>query len=132
MLGKLLACTVEAPGDIISLPGGKKLKVYRGMGSLEAMVANQESRARYGQTGSSGEKLVPEGVSGRIPIKGDVASVLYQLLGGLRSGMGNVGEKTILGLQARGDFTRITPAGVTESHPHDLAQFDSAPNYETK
>ncbi len=131
MLGSILAATTESPGDVIELPGGKKWKLYRGMGSLGAMKAHQESRDRYKQTGTAGDKLVPEGVEGNVLYKGDAAGVLYQMLGGLRSGMGNCGAGTISELQELAEFVRITPAGKTESHPGSgLVQFDGTTNYQ--
>ncbi len=129
MLGKLLAGTIQSPGEIIFGDGGKQVKIYRGMGSLGAMKDNLASRERYGQAENSGNKLVPEGVEGEIDFKGDVANVVHQLLGGLRSGMGYIGAKTIIGLQKIIDFRMITSAGLQESRPHGLNRYKEAPNY---
>src|SRR5680860_441173 len=119
MLGKLLAGTTESPGSVI-FRNGKAMKVYRGMGSLGAMLDNQASRERYGQVGNTSDKLVPEGVEAEIPFKGDVYNILFQLIGGLRSGMGYVGAHSLLELQERADFYRISTSGLAESHPHGL------------
>ena len=129
MLGKLLAGTTQSPGDVLFGENGKQAKVYRGMGSLGAMKENQASRERYGQAENAGNKLVPEGVEGEIDFKGDVSNIIHQLLGGLRSGMGYIGAKTILDLQKRMDFRMITSAGLQESHPHGLSSYKKAPNY---
>jgi len=128
MLGKLLAGTTESPGMVI-YRNGKAMKIYRGMGSLGAMLDNQTSRERYGQVGSTSDKLVPEGVEGEIPFKGDVANILFQLIGGLRSGMGYLGARNISELIERADFYRISPSGLFESHPHGLDNIMDAPNY---
>jgi IMP dehydrogenase len=129
MLGKILAGTTESPGDVIPGPGNTRVKVYRGMGSLSAMKENKASAARYGQAEKPAEKLVPEGVETRVPFKGDVSNILYQLLGGLRAGMGYCGTKTIVDLQMHGDFNQITRAGLEESHPHGIGEFEKTPNY---
>ena len=123
MIGNLLAGTDEAPGDQIFLEG-RRFKVYRGMGSLDAM--KEGSSDRYFQSG----KLVPEGVVGRIPYRGPVGEVLYQLKGGLKSGMGYVGAKNLKELREKAEFVRITHAGVEESHPHDVEITKEPPNYE--
>lgn len=123
MIGNLLAGTDEAPGDQIFLEG-RRFKVYRGMGSLDAM--KEGSSDRYFQSG----KLVPEGVVARIPYRGPVGEVLYQLLGGLKSGMGYVGAKNLKELREKAEFVRITHAGVEESHPHDVEITKEPPNYE--
>lgn len=128
MLGRLLAGTRESPGEVI-FRDKEQVKVYRGMGSLGAMKDNQASRERYGQAGTSADKLVPEGVETEEPFKGDVSNIIHQLLGGLRSSMGYCGSKTVPDFQAKADFHRITPAGLRESHPHGLDQFKKAPNY---
>jgi IMP dehydrogenase len=99
------------------------------MGSLSAMKDNPASAARYGQAEKPAEKLVPEGVETRVPFKGGVSNILYQLLGGLRAGMGYCGTKTIADLQKHGDFNQITRAGLEESHPHGIDGFEKAPNY---
>lgn len=129
MLGSLLAGTTEAPGEVIFGTDDRKVKIYRGMGSLGAMMDHKASRERYGQADSTPDKLVPEGVEGEIDFKGDVSFVLFQLIGGLRSGMGYLGAKTILELQKKADFHRLTPAGAKESHPHGLRNIKKAPNY---
>ncbi len=124
MLGSLLAGCEESPGDT-EIYQGRSFKVYRGMGSLAAM--NKGSRDRYFQEGNG--KLVPEGVEGRVPFKGALSDTVYQLMGGLRSGMGYCGTPNIPDLQARGRFVRITSAGLKESHPHDIYITKEAPNY---
>lgn len=126
MIGSLVAGTEESPGETIIL-NGRKFKTYRGMGSLEAM--ENGSKDRYFQSGvKEAKKLVPEGIAGRVPYKGTVQEVLYQLVGGLRSGMGYCGADTIQELH-KAKFTRITNAGVLESHPHDITITSEAPNY---
>jgi IMP dehydrogenase len=127
MLGKLLAGTTESPG-LVLFKNGKSVKVYRGMGSLGAMLDNKSSRERYGQTGNTGDKLVPEGVEAEIAFKGDVANILFQLTGGLRSGMGYVGASSLYQLQKRADFCRMSSSGSAESHPH-VEGMQDAPNY---
>lgn len=124
MIGSLFAGCEESPGES-EIYQGRRFKVYRGMGSIAAM--EKGSRDRYFQTGT--KKLVPEGVEGRVPYKGPLADTVYQLLGGLRSGMGYCGCKTIPELQQRGQFIRITGAGLKESHPHDINITKEAPNY---
>ncbi len=126
MMGSLFAGTDEAPGDMV-LYQGRSYKMYRGMGSLGAM--KKGSKDRYGQAGSADEKLVPEGIEGRVPYRGALASILYQLIGGLRSGMGYVGSKTIAELHERARFVRITSQGLRESHVHDVIITEEAPNY---
>jgi IMP dehydrogenase len=128
MLGSIFAGTEEAPGEAI-LYEGRKYKSYRGMGSIGAMVRG--SSDRYFQSGASEEKLVPEGVEGMIPFKGSVEDIAYQLCGGLRSGMGYCGAKTITELQKKAKFIKITNAGRTESHPHDIRITKESPNYQT-
>ncbi len=126
MIGSLVAGTEESPGDTIIF-NGRKFKSYRGMGSLEAM--ENGSKDRYFQGGVTDvKKLVPEGISARVPYKGTLYEVIYQLVGGLRSGMGYCGAKNIEQLH-NAKFTRITNAGVLESHPHDVAITSEAPNY---
>lgn len=124
MMGSLLAGCEESPGEF-EIYQGRRFKVYRGMGSIAAMECG--SKDRYFQTGS--KKLVPEGVEGRVPYKGPVSDTVFQLLGGLRSGMGYCGTKTIAELKERGKFVRITGAGLKESHPHDIYITKEAPNY---
>jgi IMP dehydrogenase len=126
MIGSLVAGTEESPGDTIIF-NGRKFKSYRGMGSLEAM--ENGSKDRYFQAGEKDvRKLVPEGIAGRVPYKGTVQEVIYQLVGGLRSGMGYCGAPTIDALH-NAKFVRITAAGVMESHPHDITITSEAPNY---
>ena len=128
MIGSLVAGTEESPGETIIF-NGRKFKSYRGMGSLEAMEQKNGSRDRYFQNDiSDAKKLVPEGIAGRVPYKGTVQEVIYQLTGGLRSGMGYCGSNSIERLHGA-KFTRITNAGVMESHPHDIAITSEAPNY---
>jgi len=124
MIGSLFAGTDESPGETI-LYEGRKFKVYRGMGSIGAM--SQGSKDRYFQEGQS--KFVPEGVEGMVPYRGKVADVVYQLIGGLRSGMGYVGAKNIKELWEKAKFVRVTNAGVRESHPHDIIITKESPNY---
>ncbi len=126
MIGSLVAGTEESPGDTIIF-NGRKFKSYRGMGSLEAM--ENGSKDRYFQSGTKeAKKLVPEGIAGRVPYKGTLQEVIYQLVGGLRSGMGYCGAQNIERLH-EAKFTRITNAGVMESHPHDITITSEAPNY---
>ena len=128
MIGSLVAGTEESPGETIIF-NGRKFKSYRGMGSLEAMEQKNGSKDRYFQSDTKDvKKLVPEGIAGRVPYKGTVQEVIYQLVGGLRSGMGYCGAKDIQALH-NAKFTRITNAGVLESHPHDIAITSEAPNY---
>ncbi len=126
MVGSLLAGTEEAPGDII-LYEGRKYKAYRGMGSVEAMEAGTKDRY-FQHNEKDPKKLVPEGIVGRVPYKGEVSEILYQLTGGLRAGMGYVGAKNIKELQSA-KFVRITNAGSIEGHPHDVFITREAPNY---
>ena len=128
MIGSLVAGTEESPGDTIIF-NGRKFKSYRGMGSLEAMEQKNGSKDRYFQGDTKDvKKLVPEGIAGRVPYKGTVQEVIYQLVGGLRSGMGYCGAADINMLH-EAKFTRITNAGVMESHPHDISITSEAPNY---
>ncbi|OIQ08888.1 inosine-5'-monophosphate dehydrogenase [Moorella thermoacetica] len=124
MIGSLLAGTEESPGEI-EIFQGRSFKSYRGMGSLAAM--KEGSKDRYFQ--EEAEKLVPEGIEGRVPYKGPLSETIFQLVGGLRAGMGYCGARNIAELQARGRFIRITPAGLRESHPHDVMITKEAPNY---
>ncbi|MCS6973204.1 MAG: IMP dehydrogenase [Cyclobacteriaceae bacterium] len=129
MIGSLLAGTEEAPGEVI-IYEGRKFKSYRGMGSIEAM--EEGSKDRYFQDVEDDiKKLVPEGISGRVPYKGVVAEVLYQMVGGLRAGMGYCGAKNIEELK-KAKFVKITNAGIIESHPHDVTITREAPNYSRK
>jgi IMP dehydrogenase len=135
MLGSLLAGTAEAPGEVI-LHNGKQFKTYRGMGSLSAMGSRGEAKSyskdRYSQDDVlSEDKLVPEGIEGRIPFRGPLSSVVHQLIGGLRMAMGYTGSATVAELQ-RAQLVRITAAGLAESHPHDVTMTVEAPNYTTR
>jgi IMP dehydrogenase len=127
MMGALLAGTEESPGESL-LYEGRRYKLIRGMGSLGAM--QDGSADRYFQEGGvPASKLVPEGIEGRVPYKGPVADVLFQLVGGLRSGMGYCGVENVKALQTDTEMVRITSAGLRESHPHDVAITREAPNY---
>ena len=126
MIGSLFAGTDESPGELV-LYQGRSYKVYRGMGSLGAM--KRGSKDRYGQAGTADEKLVPEGIEGRVPHRGSLRSVIDQLVGGLRSGMGYTGSRTINDLRKNAKFIRITGAGLKESHVHDVIITEEAPNY---
>ncbi|MDY6050403.1 MAG: IMP dehydrogenase [Corynebacterium sp.] len=138
MLGSMLAGTTEAPGEIISIQG-KQYKRYRGMGSMGAMKGRglhgeqrSYSKDRYFQANvTSEDKLVPEGIEGRVPFKGDLGTVLHQIVGGLRAAMGYTGSMTIPDLQ-NAQFVQITGAGLRESHPHDIQMTVAAPNYELR
>lgn len=126
MLGSLLAGTLESPGEI-ELYQGRSFKVYRGMGSLAAMACG--SKDRYFQEGA--KKLVPEGVEGRVPYRGTISDIIFQLLGGIRSGMGYCGAKDLETLRKTAQFVKITNAALKESHPHDINITKEAPNYTT-
>jgi IMP dehydrogenase len=126
MLGSMLAGTEEGPGETFLLEG-RRFKLIRGMGSLSAM--EEGSADRYFQESNERRKLVPEGIEGRVPYKGPVADTLYQLLGGLRSGMGYCGVSTVEELQKEADLVKITAGGLRESHPHDVVITREAPNY---
>lgn len=127
MMGSLLAGAEEAPGET-EFVNGRMYKIYRGMGSLGAM--EKGSKDRYGQAGvKDAQKFVPEGIEGRIAYRGPVEKIIYQLMGGLRSGMGYNGARTIAELQKNAEFVKITAAGLKESHPHDITQTKEAPNY---
>lgn len=126
MIGSLFAGTDESPGDMV-LYQGRSYKVYRGMGSLGAM--KQGSKDRYFQTGAADEKLVPEGIEGRVPYRGSLLSILHQLVGGLRSGMGYTGSKDIEALRRDARFIKMTAQGLRESHVHDVIITEEAPNY---
>jgi IMP dehydrogenase len=132
MLGGLFAGTEESPGEVV-LYEGRQYKVYRGMGSLSAMAAAKGSRERYFQENADElSKLVPEGIEGRVPLKGPLASTVFQLVGGLRAGMGYCGVATIEELRTRTRFVRISGAGLRESHPHDVKITKESPNYEAR
>ena len=126
-MGSLFAGTDEAPGEMI-LYKGRSFKVYRGMGSIGAMTLG--SKDRYGQ-GSVDEvgKLVPEGIEGQVPYRGSLHANIYQLLGGIRSGMGYIGAKNLDELREKAEFVMITSASLKESHPHDIKITKEAPNY---
>ena len=126
MLGSLLAGCEESPGDT-EVYQGRQFKVYRGMGSLGAMAQAHGSSDRYFQ--EADKKLVPEGVEGRVPFKGPVGETIYQMMGGLRSGMGYTGCATIQELHDKAQFVKITGAGLKESHPHDIQITKESPNY---
>jgi len=128
MLGRMLAGTTETPGEVI-IRNGLPVKQYRGMGSLGAMEASQASRERYRQRDASKDKLVPEGVEAVVPYKGEVEKIIFQILGGVRSGLGYVGVADIAELQAKADFYYISTAGLSESHPHGITMEKEAPNY---
>ena len=133
MLGSLLAGTDESPGDLVFV-GGKQYKNYRGMGSLGALQTRGErtsySKDRYFQADvPSDEKLIPEGIEGQVPYRGPLGSVAHQLIGGLRQSMFYVGARSITELKERGEFVRITSAGLKESHPHDVQMLLQPPNY---
>jgi IMP dehydrogenase len=127
MLGSMLAGLDEAPGEVM-LYEGRRFKEYRGMGSLGAMKGYGVDRYASGQSG--GGKLVPEGIEGRVPYKGSLGEYVYQLVGGLRSGMGYAGAASLEDLRTRTRLTRITNAGLVESHPHDVIVTKEAPNYQ--
>ena len=127
MVGSLLAGTEESPGELV-LFQGRSYKTYRGMGSLTVM--EHGGRDRYFQKDHEASKLVPEGIEGRVPYKGSLAAVVYQLVGGLRSGMGYCGCASIPELQENANFIRITLSGLRESHVHDIIITKEAPNYQ--
>ena len=128
MLGGLLAGLDESPGERV-LFQGRTYKAYRGMGSLGAMVHGSSERYRQSKESAGNGKLVPEGVEGRVPYKGSLSPFLYQLVGGLRAGMGYCGTKTIEELRTEARFIQVSPASVRENHPHDIAITQEAPNY---
>jgi len=129
MLGSLLAGLAESPGETI-IYKGRSFKTYRGMGSIGAMMAG--SKDRYRQDGGGRDKLVPEGVEGRVPFKGPLAPFVFQLVGGLRAGMGYCGARNIEELRTRSRFILVSAAAVQESHPHDIAITQEAPNYSSR
>jgi IMP dehydrogenase len=132
MVGSLLAGTDEAPGEV-ELFQGRAYKSYRGMGSLGAMAQREGSSDRYFQDASAGaEKLVPEGVEGRVPCKGPLSGIVHQMMGGLRAAMGYTGCVTIEEMRNRPSFVKISGAGVKESHVHDVSITKEAPNYRVK
>ncbi|MGB1542942.1 MAG: IMP dehydrogenase, partial [Spongiibacter marinus] len=131
MMGSMFAGTEEAPGEV-ELYQGRTYKSYRGMGSLGAMTKTQGSSDRYFQSAEDGaEKLVPEGIEGRVPYKGPLAAIVHQLMGGLRSAMGYTGSVDIETMRSKPQFVRVTAAGMNESHVHDVSITKEAPNYPT-
>jgi IMP dehydrogenase len=126
MMGSMFAGTDESPGETV-LYEGRSYKIYRGMGSIDAM--QQGGGERYFQNTREGRKLVAEGIVGRVPFKGAVGDTIYQLVGGLKAGMGYVGTPTIQDLRVKARFNRISMASLTESHPHDVTVTKEAPNY---
>jgi IMP dehydrogenase len=128
MIGSLFAGTEEAPGEV-ELYQGRSYKSYRGMGSLGSMAQQHSSADRYFQENGEIEKLVPEGIEGRVPYKGSIAAIIHQLLGGLRAAMGYTGCTTIEELRTKSRFVRVTYAGIRESHVHDVTITKEAPNY---
>ena len=128
MMGSMFAGTEEAPGEV-ELFQGRTYKSYRGMGSLGAMAKTQGSSDRYFQEGSAVEKLVPEGIEGRVPYKGPISAIVHQLMGGLRSAMGYTGSDSVDTMRTRPEFVRVTSAGMGESHVHDVQITKEAPNY---
>jgi IMP dehydrogenase len=129
MIGSMFAGTEEAPGEV-ELYQGRTYKAYRGMGSLGAMSQTQGSSDRYFQDASKGaEKLVPEGIEGRVPYKGPVSAIIHQLMGGVRSAMGYTGSADLEAMRTRPEFVRVTAAGMSESHVHDVSITKEAPNY---
>jgi IMP dehydrogenase len=129
MMGSMFAGTEEAPGEV-ELYQGRTYKAYRGMGSLGAMAKTQGSSDRYFQDANQGaEKLVPEGIEGRVPYKGPVAAIVHQLMGGLRAAMGYTGSPDMETMRTRPEFVRVTSAGMSESHVHDVSITKEPPNY---
>jgi IMP dehydrogenase len=128
MVGSMLAGLEEAPGEVI-LYEGRRFKEYRGMGSLGAMKGY--GRDRYASAKTSSNKLVPEGIEGRVPYRGSLGDYVFQLIGGLRSGMGYAGASNLEDLRTKTKLVRITNAGLIESHPHDVIITKEAPNYQT-
>ena len=128
MIGSLLAGTEEAPGEV-ELYQGRSYKSYRGMGSLGAMGQREGSSDRYFQENGDAEKLVPEGIEGRVPYKGSLSVIVHQLMGGLRSSMGYTGCRQLAEMRTKTSFVRLTGAGMRESHVHDVTITKEAPNY---
>ncbi len=128
MLGSMFAGTEEAPGEV-ELYQGRTYKSYRGMGSMGAMTSKEGSSDRYFQEGNEAEKLVPEGIEGRVPFKGPLGPVIFQMLGGIRASMGYTGCATITDMRTKPNFVRVTNAGMRESHVHDVSITKEAPNY---
>ncbi|MCW8962289.1 MAG: IMP dehydrogenase, partial [Gammaproteobacteria bacterium] len=128
MMGSMFAGTEEAPGEV-ELFQGRSYKSYRGMGSLGAMAGKEGSSDRYFQDSVEAEKLVPEGIEGRVPYKGSLIPIVHQLIGGLRASMGYVGCANLDEMRTRPEFVKITGAGIKESHVHDVTITKEAPNY---
>src|SRR5690554_1730315 len=128
MVGSMLAGTEESPGEV-ELYQGRYYKSYRGMGSLGAMSQRHGSSDRYFQTSNEAEKLVPEGIEGRVPYKGPIAAIIHQQMGGLRSSMGLTGCATIKEMRTKPQFVKVTAAGMGESHVHGVQITKEAPNY---
>ncbi len=128
MVGGMFAGTEEAPGEV-ELFQGRAYKSYRGMGSMGAMSQKQGSSDRYFQESSEADKLVPEGIEGRVPFKGSLSPVIHQLMGGVRASMGYTGSRTIEEMRTKPEFVRVTSAGMNESHVHDVTITKEAPNY---
>jgi IMP dehydrogenase len=128
MLGNLFAGTEESPGEVINLQG-RMFKVYHGMGSMAAMQKGRSADRYFQENDAETKKLVPEGIEARVPYRGQLSDLVYQLVGGLRSSMGYCGSRTIQELKQKSKFVRITPAGFQESHPHDVVITKEAPNY---
>jgi IMP dehydrogenase len=126
MVGSLFAGTDEAPGDMVFYQG-RTYKTYRGMGSIEAM--REGSRDRYGQTGVDAEELVPEGIEGMVPYRGELKNILFQLVGGVRAGLGYLGVQNLRELRENANFVKISSSGLKESHVHDVFVTKEAPNY---
>jgi IMP dehydrogenase len=127
MLGGLFAGTDEAPGEVVELDG-QKMKVYRGMGSIDAMQKGSSDRYMQAEKHKP-EEMIAEGVVGHVPYKGSVEVIIYQMVGGLKQGLGYTGSKDIKALQKKAEFVRISAAGLRESHPHSLQKIKTAPNY---
>jgi IMP dehydrogenase len=131
MIGGLFAGTDEAPGEV-EIYQGRSYKSYRGMGSLGAMAGKEGSSDRYFQDSTDADKLVPEGIEGRVPYKGSVLNIIHQLIGGVRSSMGYVGCSSMLEMRTKPEFVRVTGSGMRESHVHDVTITKEAPNYRTE
>jgi IMP dehydrogenase len=128
MLGSMLAGTEESPGEV-ELFQGRSYKAYRGMGSIGAMGQAHGSSDRYFQAELAAEKLVPEGIEGRVPYKGSIRPIIHQMVGGIRSSMGYTGCKNLDAMRTKVKFVQVTTAGMTESHVHDVSITKEAPNY---
>jgi len=126
MLGSMFAGTEESPGEV-ELFQGRSYKSYRGMGSIGAMQLG--SKDRYFQDEADADKLVPEGIEGRVPYRGPLRNIIHQLIGGLRASMGYLGAATVEDVRSKAQFVKVTSAGVTEAHPHDIQITKEAPNY---